>query len=433
MKNIVSDLYADYLRYTDRFRAIPWEVDLLKPVERRVLLSVHEVARSKMTKAAKVTGHALAAYHPHGDLSTYEVLVSLVQNGYVEGQGNWGNDNVKEYIKAAAARYTECKAIKFIDDGFSEFLNFVPWEEFEYENEPHYLPFYLPIGLIGSGLIQGISLHTTKIPKYDFIDLLTRLYEILTKSPKKTTIIPKILNNDIFEDTPGEFEKILTTGEGVIFTIPKYKQVDNSVYIYGKNPINGFSKLDSYNERYEETNGKSFAIIIDSSDSKLEVIISPPKRVKLTKDFLSEVMDLLIAKIHVNCNVVTEKGNVERKSIDNILTNTFNKWKSAYLVKLNSDLSNLLIKENELNIVLIIRQIIQSNPGVNKMDDICNLNTSKYSKDELLEVMRKYTIRNLVEANINIPELQNKIQETKYEITNIDIFALNRIKLILKK
>jgi len=428
MKNIVSNLYADYLRYTDRFRAIPWEVDLLKPVERRVLLSVHEVARTKLTKAAKVTGSCLANYHPHGDLSTYEVLVSLVQNGLVEGQGNWGNDNVKDYIKAASPRYTECKAVAAVDDGFSEFLNFIPWEEFEYENEPHYLPFYLPIGLIGYGVIQGISLHTTKIPRYQYQDLLTRLYELVTNAPVKTIIKPAIFQNDIFEDTDNQFEKILTIGEGVLYCIPKYKIIDNAIHIYGKNPISGFNKLDAFNEKYEETNGKPYAIIIDSSDSKLEVIVSPPKRVTITQKFISEIMDLVSCKLHVNCNVVTEKGTVKQKGIDNLLLNTYNKWKLGFNAKLNNDLQNLLIKEHELNIVLVIRNIIQQHPGVNTLDDICKHNTSNFTKDELLSIMKKYTIRHLIEAKIDIPELQKKIQSVKNDIRNLDTIALERIK-----
>lgn len=432
MKNIVSNLYSDYLRYTDRFRAIPWEVDLLKPVERRVLLSVHEVARTKFTKAAKVTGSCLANYHPHGDLSTYEVLVSLVQNGLVEGQGNWGNDNVKDYIKAASPRYTECRAVAGVDDGFSEFLNFVPWEEFEYENEPHYLPFYLPIGLIGYGIIQGISLHTTKIPRYQYKDLLTRLYELIIDAPVKTIIKPAIYQNDIFEDVENEFERILTTGEGILYCIPKYKIINNAIHIYGKNPISGFNKLDAFNEKHEESNGKPFAIVIDSSDSKLEVIVSPPKRITLTQKFISEIMDLVSCKLHINCNVVTENGTVKQKGIDSLLINTYNKWKLAFNAKLNNDLQNLLIKEYELNIVLVIRNIMQHHPGVNTLDDICKHNTTNYTKDELLMIMKKYTIRHLIEAKVDIPDLQKKIQNVRDNITNLDTIALERIKSCLK-
>jgi DNA gyrase/topoisomerase IV subunit A len=430
MKNIVSNLYADYLRYTDRFRAIPWEVDMLKPVERRALLSIHEVAKTKFTKTAKVIGHIIGNYHPHGDLAVKDVLTNMVQSGYAEGQGNWGNDENISFIPAGAARYTEIKAIKFLDDGFSEFLDFVPWEDFEYEKEPHYLPFYLPIGLIGDGLIQGISLHTTKIPKFDFIQLGTRLYELLMGLPK-TTIKPIIKNCDIFEDKPGEFERILNTGEGIIYAIPKYKIVGNSIYIYGKTP-SGFSKVLAFNEKYEENNSKAFATIIDNSGEKLEVIISP-KKGSIDQKFIDQIMNLVMEKIHIKCHIVVESGSVELKGIDSILINSYSKWKDSYLAKISKDLVVTQNKLEELNVVLVIRSIIENNPTVKTIQEICSLNTSKYPNSSIETICSKYRIKTLIEANIDIPGVQTEINNLQNEITNIDTFALNRVKSIIGK
>lgn len=67
MKNVVANLYSEYGRFIDSQRAIPLSIDCLKPVERRILLSVHEVAKHKFQKSAKVVGHVLGNYHPHGD------------------------------------------------------------------------------------------------------------------------------------------------------------------------------------------------------------------------------------------------------------------------------------------------------------------------------------------------------------------------------
>lgn len=66
MKHIVSSLYAEYGRYIDGFRAIPKDIDCLKFVERRLLLSVHQVARKKLEKSAKIIGTCIGNYHPHG-------------------------------------------------------------------------------------------------------------------------------------------------------------------------------------------------------------------------------------------------------------------------------------------------------------------------------------------------------------------------------
>jgi DNA gyrase/topoisomerase IV subunit A len=104
MKNVVTNLYPEYLRYIDSFRAIPWKIDALKPVERRLLLTVHEVARTKLQKSAKVVGFCLGKWHPHGDIACYEALAGLVNRGLVTGQGNWGSMGLED-MSCAAQRY----------------------------------------------------------------------------------------------------------------------------------------------------------------------------------------------------------------------------------------------------------------------------------------------------------------------------------------
>jgi len=68
VKAMVTHLYASYGRYADEMRAIPNAIDGLKIIERRLLLTLHETARtSKTVKSAKVIGHLIGTYHPHGD------------------------------------------------------------------------------------------------------------------------------------------------------------------------------------------------------------------------------------------------------------------------------------------------------------------------------------------------------------------------------
>ena len=68
MMKVTSDLYSEYLRYTNRFRHIPHYIDALKLVERRLLLTLHQNARSKEVKSAKIVGYCVGDYHPHGYL-----------------------------------------------------------------------------------------------------------------------------------------------------------------------------------------------------------------------------------------------------------------------------------------------------------------------------------------------------------------------------
>ena len=90
MDKIITEFYKRYGRMVNFSRAVPLAIDGLKPVERRVLLSVYEIARDKFMKSAKVDGHVIGNYHPHG--SAYGTIVQMVQQGFLDGQGNFGSN-----------------------------------------------------------------------------------------------------------------------------------------------------------------------------------------------------------------------------------------------------------------------------------------------------------------------------------------------------
>ena len=115
MHKIIPIYYSEYGRYINRFRAIPSHIDCLKPVERRLLLTLHEVAKNDVTKSAKVIGNCLGKYHPHGDQSIYKTLINLVKQEYAEGQGNWGSQGLIN-DPAAAYRYTEIKLEPWVEN-----------------------------------------------------------------------------------------------------------------------------------------------------------------------------------------------------------------------------------------------------------------------------------------------------------------------------
>ena len=121
MKLLIPCLYMSYGRYINKFRAIPSNIDGLKLVERRVLLTLNDVAKS-LVKSSKVVGNAIAQYHPHGDMSVYGTLVNMVENGYAEGKGGWGGRGLED-DKAAAHRYTECKINKWFSDNAFKYID----------------------------------------------------------------------------------------------------------------------------------------------------------------------------------------------------------------------------------------------------------------------------------------------------------------------
>jgi hypothetical protein len=94
-------------------RALPDVRDGLKPVQRRILWSMHKNRLRPETsyrKSATVVGDVMAKYHPHGDAAIYDTMVRMAQPFAnlvppIDGQGNFGTLD----DPAAAARYTEAK------------------------------------------------------------------------------------------------------------------------------------------------------------------------------------------------------------------------------------------------------------------------------------------------------------------------------------
>jgi DNA gyrase subunit A len=134
MDKLVPSMYRDYGMYVNYSRSFPLSIDGLKPVERRILLSTYEIARDKFIKSARVDGHVIGHYHPHG--SSYGTIVQLVNQGFLAGQGNFGNNAGVESSPAAAMRYTEVRLSKFINDLTFKLIDYVPVQDGELDDEP---------------------------------------------------------------------------------------------------------------------------------------------------------------------------------------------------------------------------------------------------------------------------------------------------------
>ncbi|MCX7006010.1 MAG: DNA topoisomerase IV subunit A, partial [Kiritimatiellaeota bacterium] len=91
LKQMMDSNFLQYAAYVIRDRAIPDVDDGLKPVQRRILFSLHENDDGKFIKVANIVGYCMQ-FHPHGDASIADALVTLTNKGrLIEGQGNFGN------------------------------------------------------------------------------------------------------------------------------------------------------------------------------------------------------------------------------------------------------------------------------------------------------------------------------------------------------
>jgi len=436
LQKIIPIYYSDYGRYINRFRAIPSYIDGLKPVERRLLLTLHEVAKKELVKSAKVVGFALGNYHPHGDTSIYKTLVNLVDQGYAVGQGNWGSPGLHD-DPPASYRYTEVKLEKWVEELAFEYINYVPYDEFELEPEPIYLPCPLPLGLIGNGITIGISFYRTVIPKYKIGDLAKRLAYILEKKGSNIEITPNFRNCDIQELEPNQLNLLLTTGLGTLSVVPHGKLDPKQIRIQGRGPTSSFTSLEKYADDLDIN-------IIDESGSDLDIIIEPKKRgVDLQVLGTKIWTEFLIEKINFNCIFCDNEGKVNTYGIDEILINNYNLWKYSVKLKRVDDYNKLSNRKVELMVVQIIRYIFETYKS-NKVDeiigkyhelkktmdvsieiDIFDIDTNKWSKEikqisdqDIIDICNKRTIKNLVETVIDIQKVENDLVTARSLINN---------------
>ena len=194
--NIEEEMRRSYLDYSMSViigRALPDVRDGLKPVHRRILYGMQEMGlqfNKKYTKSAKVVGHVMGNYHPHGDSAIYDTMVRLAQPfslryPLVDGQGNFGS---VDGDPPAAMRYTESRltriAGEMLSDIDSDTVDFVPNYD-ESTVEPSVLPARIPNLLVnGSG---GIAVGmATNIPPHNLTEVINAAIALLTKSPQET-------------------------------------------------------------------------------------------------------------------------------------------------------------------------------------------------------------------------------------------------------
>ena len=189
--------FLSYASYVIRDRAIPALEDGLKPVQRRILHTLHVNDDGKFIKVANIVGDCMK-FHPHGDASIGDALVALAQKRYlIDQQGNFGNLYTGD--PAAAARYIECRLTDLArHEIFNDKLTaFIP--SYDGRNkEPVTLPAKLPLLLMlgAEGIAVGLS---TRILPHNFCELIEAQIAILQNRPFE--LLPDFIQGGLMDAT----------------------------------------------------------------------------------------------------------------------------------------------------------------------------------------------------------------------------------------
>ncbi len=164
--------YIDYSMSVIVGRALPDARDGFKPVHRRVLYAMNELANYSnrpYKKSARIVGEVMGKYHPHGDASIYDTLVRMAQEWtmryiMVEGQGNFGN---QDGDPPAAMRYTEVRLQKIAEAMLEDIEKDTVDFQYNFDDslrEPTVLPTRIPQLLVNGSSGIAVGMATNMLP-----------------------------------------------------------------------------------------------------------------------------------------------------------------------------------------------------------------------------------------------------------------------------
>ena len=168
----MKTFYIDYSMSVIVGRALPDVRDGFKPVHRRVLFGMLELANYSnrpYKKSARIVGEVMGKYHPHGDSSIYFTMVRMAQDWamrytLIDGQGNFGS---QDGDPPAAMRYTEVRMEKFAEAMIEDIDKDTVDYQLNFDDslkEPTVLPTRIPQLLVNGSSGIAVGMATNMMP-----------------------------------------------------------------------------------------------------------------------------------------------------------------------------------------------------------------------------------------------------------------------------
>ncbi|MGQ0501641.1 MAG: DNA topoisomerase IV subunit A [Panacagrimonas sp.] len=356
--------YLDYSMYVVLDRALPHVEDGLKPVQRRIVYAMSELALgpgAKHKKSARTVGDVIGKFHPHGDSACYEAMVTMAQPfsyryPLVDGQGNWGSaDDPKSF---AAMRYTESRLGPYAQTLLAELgqgtVDWAPNFDGTLE-EPRLLPARLPNVLVNgtTGIAVGMA---TDIPPHNIRELV-RACLYLLKHPAATVEklcefvpAPDFPTGCEIVSEPHDLLKIYQTGNGMVRTRARWERETESGHIVITALPHQVSPSRIQEQIAEQMRAKKLPLVEDLRD---ESDHENPTRVVLIPRSLRVDAESLMAhlfattdlekSVRVNLNMIGLDGRPRVKNLAEIL----GEWLQYRFQTVTRRLNHRLTKVND--------------------------------------------------------------------------------------
>ena len=441
LHKLFDDNFLDYTSYVIRERAIPDIDDGLKPVQRRILQTLHNMDDGRFHKVANVVGETMKL-HPHGDQSIFAALVNIANKGYlINRQGNFGNIFTGD--QASAPRYIECRLSPLaretlFNKDLTEFVDSYDGRMLEPVSLPAKLPMLLMLG--AEGIAVGMA---TKIMPHNFCELLQCQIDYL--NGKDFTIYPDFPKGGIVDVSDYDH------GNGRLRCRAKIETKDDKTVTITELPYNltTQSLIESV-ERAAKAGKLKITSISDYTAETVEVEIKLPRGIHADETIdalyaftdceLSISPNFVVIRDHMPCIVQTEdvlKRNTDKLVRD--LETELNIEKGRLLDKLHArKLEQIFIEERlykEIEEKTLYKEVVSTiRQALVPFGDELIRKVTKDDIERLLEIR----IRRISRYDINkqlkeIRTLEKGIAVIDNHLLDMVLFTRNYIEALLKK
>lgn len=443
-------------------RAVPFEKDGLIDIYRRSLWDMifNDNRHNKpYCKSAEIVGGILGKWHPHGDASAYQAMVTLAKdftNNYplIDGAGNWSKVTGDP---AAAARYTECRLSKFFDDVCEdirpECVDFQPNYNAKYQ-EPCYIPFKIPMLLVNGSYGIADSYMTSVLPHN-----LNDVVEVCKKYIRDKSIDLIELCEGFYPDCPNygiitnaeEIESCYKLGMPANVKMKATIEInreENTIVIkdlpYGMTELDVLNALKTQNEKKHAVLSKVIKLIEMKTEREGELHIEYDVEFDKSANILEVARDLekyCLCKT-IPCSMIEFDGSfVHNVSIKKIIEKWYETLYTTKTRKIQYQYNNIATKKHIIEGMIKIYDHIDEYINFVKtstgQEDCIRYLTNKHGLTDIqskaITEMQSYKFSKLSKQTLidQVAELQTKLDELDGKLLVIDdeiISDLDKIK-----
>lgn len=435
--DIIKKNYVEFSKYTMQYRTYPCVYDGCKIAQRRVLWSAFSKApASKMVKLSSMGGYT-ALVHPHAEAT--DVIINMAGKyktvfPVFDTKGNWG-DNFGN--PASAPRYLECRLNNIARKLYFSLIDEAPFDNFEVEEEPLYLPTLFPLAFLQGCFSIGQGTPNPLIPDLQYEDLKRFIINYIKTGQKEVTInnFVRFVDYDKIRDDKNKDQSIidvLNNGKGSVYYQPTITLSKDKTTITVSNLyiLANFESLMSYLK--DDIQADKIDVIDESAEERVWVVEKVKNKVYDMEELAKKLKSKYTYKENYTMYFHDENGCVKPYSLGEVIELCYSKYKEAYQNKINKEIDTLCEQRMILECLALMTNctdiVINNNiTDEQKVKEIKKAINNEYNEYVINKCLAKPItwLKNDIKA---IEIVENKIVEKQNMLVNIEDTIIKSIQ-----